>query len=72
MVLPLIGFLLILGGAVLLLLSLVTCCAIQCFRPQNSRGPNWLTEQTVNVPFEKSEKLKEAPVPPEPLVPPVV
>ena len=53
---PLVVFLLAIGSAVVLLLSLVTCCAVRCFRPQNSRGAEWYIsktgkDQTVQAPF---------------------
>ena len=43
-------------AAVGLLLCLVTCCSVRCFRPQNTRGPEWFVrkdgkEQLVKAPF---------------------
>lgn len=42
------------GGGVALMLCLVTCCTVRCFRPENSRGPKWVQdkdgkEQVVNA-----------------------
>ena len=53
---PLWAVLSIIGGAVLLLLCLVTTCAVRCFRPQNTAGPAWFVnkngkEQLVKAPF---------------------
>jgi hypothetical protein len=43
-------------AAVAMLICLVTLCAVRCFRPQNTRGPEWYTrkdgkEQLVKAPF---------------------
>jgi hypothetical protein len=48
--------LLIILGAVLVLLLSISCCAVRCFRPQNSRGPDWFVrrdgkQQLVKAPF---------------------
>ena len=56
--------LLIIASAVLLLLCLITCCAVRCFRPQNSRGPEWFVrkdgkEQLVKAPFRNDRDPKD-------------
>jgi hypothetical protein len=43
-------------AAIALLLCLVTCCSVRCFRPQNTRGADWFVrkdgkEQLVKAPF---------------------
>lgn len=75
---PLWAVLLIISSAVLLLLCLVTTCAVRCFRPQNTRGPDWFVrkdgvEQLVKAPFRDDRdpqddgrnwlRVKEAPAP---------
>ena len=42
---PLWAVLTSIGGAVVLLICLVTVCAIRCFRPQNSVGPEWFVSK---------------------------
>ena len=34
--------LLLICAGVLLLLSLVVCCTVKCFRPENTKGPKWV------------------------------
>ena len=78
MEIPLWTVLLIIGSAVLLLVCLVTTCAVRCFRPQNSRGSDWFVrkdgkEQLVRGPFSNGDgsgngnnwlRVKDAAVPP--------
>ena len=52
---PIQWVLLIIASAVLLLLCLITCCAVRCFRPQNSRGPDWFVRR------DGKEQLVKAP-----------
>jgi hypothetical protein len=64
MELPLWAVLSTISGAVLLLLCLVTCCAVRCFRPQNTRGPEWFVrrdgkEQLVQAPFKEGREQKD-------------
>ncbi len=33
--------LLAIAGGICLLLCSVTCCVLRCFRPENTRGPEW-------------------------------
>ena len=73
---PLWSVLSIIGGAVLLLLCLVTTCAVRCFRPQNTAGPAWFVrkdgkEQLVKAPFRSDRaqdgrnwlRVKDVPAP---------
>jgi hypothetical protein len=64
MELPIFVVLAIIGSAVLLLLCLVTCCAVRCFRPQNARGPEWFArrdgkEQLVKAPFQNDRDASD-------------
>ena len=57
---PLWAALAILAFSVFALLCFVTFCVVRCFRPENSRGPEWLPnrdgkEQTVNSFFRQSD-----------------
>ena len=57
---PLWAALVILTSCVVLLLCVVTFCVVRCFRPENSRGPEWLLnrdgkQQTVNEFFRNSD-----------------
>ena len=31
----------IIAASVVLMLVLVACCAVRCFRPENAKGPSW-------------------------------
>ena len=49
-------------GTIGLLIVLVTCCAVRCFRPENTHGPEWYTskngeEQTIKAPFKKDRDV---------------
>lgn len=39
---PLWGALLSIGGGVVLMLGVVACCVVRCFRPESTRGAEWL------------------------------
>ena len=38
---PLWAALTIIAASVVLMLGTVACCAVRCFRPENSKGPAW-------------------------------
>lgn len=38
---PLWAVLIIIGVSVALMLTSVACCAVRCYRPENSKGPAW-------------------------------
>ena len=51
---PIQWILLMIASAVLLLLCLITCCAVRCFRPEGTRGPDWFVRKDGNEQLVKS------------------
>lgn len=61
---PLWAALAIVAICVFLLLCIVTFCVVRCFRPENSRGPEWIPdkngkEQTVRTFFRQSDEASD-------------
>lgn len=46
--------LLAIGGGICLMLCVVTCCVVRCFRPENSRGPAWVSSKDGKAQLVKS------------------
>jgi hypothetical protein len=58
------------AGAIFVIICGTACCAVRCFRPQNSRGPSWMPDDKgqkmiVNEPFGSGEKSWIIPLPAE-------